>query len=225
MTNIDVTENFLDIYTGSQAPGCYAWIFPKSKRAANVGLGVIGSKLHRKMPIDYLNEFVSKNVPEGQPVELVMGGVPVSDALKNIVSNGLMLIGDAARHTEPSSGGGIPTAIGGGAIAGEVAQKAVHQNDSSVRVLKEHETRWHTSFGKIHKGMYKIKEFRRELSDDGHNELIRLFKDLKPQMSAIEILSLRSARRLLVANPKLLFLAPHLPLIRKHILFASERPQ
>jgi len=132
----------------------------------------------------------------------------------------LMLIGDAARHTEPITGGGILTAIGGGTIAGEVAQKAVHQNDSSVRVLREYETRWHDPFGKIHRGMYKIKEFVIDLSDDEFNKLVRVFKDIKPQMSAIEI-----ARRLLAANPKLLFLMPHLSVIRKYVLFEREQPQ
>ncbi|HXY87432.1 MAG TPA: NAD(P)/FAD-dependent oxidoreductase, partial [Candidatus Acidoferrales bacterium] len=174
MTNVDTTENFLDVYAGSQAPGGYAWIFPKGARAANVGLGVLGSKLAAKRPIEYLNEFVAKKCPGGQPVELVMGGVPLSDALKTLVSNGLMLIGDAARHTEPLTGGGISTAIGGGTIAGEVAQKAVHANDSSVRVLREYETRWHSSSGKIHKGMYKIKEFVVGISDDEFNKLVRV---------------------------------------------------
>jgi digeranylgeranylglycerophospholipid reductase len=220
MTDVDMVESSLDIYAGSQAPGGYAWVFPKGGRAANVGLGVLASKLAAKRPIDYLNEFVLKNVPEGQPVELVMGGVPLTDALKTIVGNGLMLIGDAARHTEPLTGGGIPAAIGGGTIAGEVAQKAVHQNDSSVRALREYETKWHNSFGKIHKGMYKLKEFVIALSDDEFNKLVRVLKDIKPQMNAFEI-----GRRLLAANPKLLFLIPHLSVIRKYVLYEREHPQ
>lgn len=110
-------------------------------------------------------------------------------------------------------------------MAGEVAQNAVHLNDSSVRVLKEYETRWHNSFGKINKGMYKVKEFRKDLSDNGFNKLIRVFKDMQPQMSAVELLSLRSAWSLLATNPKLLFLVPHLSVIRKYTLFERERSQ
>jgi digeranylgeranylglycerophospholipid reductase len=220
MTDVDMIENFLDVYAGSQAPGGYAWIFPKGDKTANVGLGVLGSKLSAKRPIDYLNEFVAKKCPGGQPVELVMGGTPLSDALKTLVSNGLMLVGDAARHTEPITGSGIPSAIRDGTIAGEVAQKAVHQNDSSVRVLREYETRWHDPFGKIHKGMYKIKEFVIGLSDDEFNKFVRVFKDIKPQMSAIEI-----ARRLIATNPKILFLMPHLSVIRRYVLFERDHPQ
>jgi len=206
LENIDVAENVFDFYIGSEIPGGYAWIFPKGRRAANVGLGVLGSKLSAKRPIDYLNEFVAKKCPGGQPVELVMGGTPLSDALKTFVSNGLMLVGDAARHTEPITGSGIPSAIRDGTIAGEVAQKAVHQNDSSVRVLRDYETRWRNSFGRIHWGMYKMKEFIMKLSDDELNRISRVFQGIMPEEASIRGVTMR----LLKKDPKLLLTIRHL---------------
>ncbi|HXY87033.1 MAG TPA: NAD(P)/FAD-dependent oxidoreductase [Candidatus Acidoferrales bacterium] len=206
LENVDIAKNVFDFYIGSEIPGGYAWIFPKGARAANVGLGVLGSKLAAKRPIEYLNEFVAKKCPGGQPVELVMGGAPLSDALKTLVRNGLMLIGDAARHTEPITGSGIPSAIRDGMMAGEVAQKAVHANDSSVRVLREYETRWRNSFGRIHWGMYKIKEFMVKLSDDELNRITRVF-----QGTMREELSIRGiTMRLLKKDPRLLLTIRHL---------------
>lgn len=117
-----------------------------------------------------------------------------------------MLIGDAARHTEPITGGGILTAIGGGTIAGEVAQKAVHQNDSSVRVFREYETRWHNSFGRIHKGMYKMKEFMVKLSDDELNRMSRVFQGMMPEELSIRGVTMR----LLKKDPTLLLTIRHL---------------
>jgi digeranylgeranylglycerophospholipid reductase len=206
LEKVDVTKNVFDFYVGSEIPGGYAWIFPKGGRAANVGLGVLGNKLAAKRPIDYLNEFVAKKCPGGQPVELVMGGVPLSDGIKTLVTNGLMLVGDAARHTEPITGSGIASAIRDGMIAGEVAQKAVHQNDSSVRVLTEYETRWHNSFGRIHWGMYKMKEFMVKLSDDELNRIIRVFQDMTPDEIGIRGVTMR----LLKKDPKLLLTLRHL---------------
>jgi digeranylgeranylglycerophospholipid reductase len=107
MTNVDEAEGTIGAYVGSVAPGGYAWLFPKGEKTANIGLAVLASKLNGKRPIDYLNEFVAKNFPDGQPAELVMGGVPASDELKTIAGNGLLLVGDAARCGDPITGGGI----------------------------------------------------------------------------------------------------------------------
>ncbi|MGB8311009.1 MAG: NAD(P)/FAD-dependent oxidoreductase, partial [Halobacteriota archaeon] len=220
MTDVDVREDFLDVYPGSCAPGGYVWMFPKGDKKANIGLGVPASKLGGKRPIDYLNEFVSKNFPEGQPLELVMGAVPVGEEVKTPTRNGLMLVGDAAHHAV--LGGGIMNALEGGKIAGDVARKAVRQDDSSLNVLKEYETRWHnTLFGKNAKHFNKVKEFAVDLSDDEFNKFLRAVKGINLQtMSDIEI-----GRRLLTANPKLLFVMRHLSSIRKAVLSEMGGPQ
>ncbi len=223
MTRVDKPADTIDIYPGSVAPSGYAWAFPKGEREANIGLGVLGSKLNGKRPVDYLDEFVSKNFPEGQPVELVMGGVSVSDELKTIIANGLMLIGDAARHCDPLTGGGIIPAMEGGRIAGDVAVKAVQQHDPSSKVLKEYETRWHNSYGKMQKHEYKVKGFFGGLSDDEINRIVRALKGMRPpqEMSSVDF-----GRLLLVAaaNPKLLLVIRHLAAMRKIMLAEMGAP-
>ena len=200
MQDVELKENTLDFFFGSQAPGGYVWAFPKGNGAGNIGLGVQGSKLRGKRPLDYLDTFVAQHYPDGKPVELVMGGCPVSDALPTIVGDGLMLVGDAARHTEPVTGGGIMAALQSGTIAGGVASKAVRQNDASARVLREYETEWKSSFGKARKRMYKVKELVVSLSDYEIDKLIHVFAGITP-----EELNLRGAiRRLLRLDPRLL---------------------
>lgn len=201
MTNVDVTE-FCDIYIGSLAAGGYAWFFPKGETLANVGIGMQASRLNGRSSIDYLNEFVSKQFPEGQQLELVVGCVPLSDALKTAICDGLMLVGDAARHCDPLTGGGIITAMEGGKIAGEVASKAVQLRDASVHVLSEYESRRRqTLFGSLQKHNYRIKNFITSLSDHELNKFIRALKGIRPQeMSMIGV-----SMRLIAANPKILF--------------------
>jgi digeranylgeranylglycerophospholipid reductase len=215
MAHVDKPVDTMDFYLGSSAPSGYAWAFPKGEQEANIGLGVLASKLNGKRPVDYLNEFVSKNFPEGQPVEFVMGGVPVSDELKTTIANGLMLVGDAAHHCDPLTGGGIMNAMEGGRIAGDVAIKAVRQHDSSSKVLKEYETRWHNSYGKAQKHSYKIKEFIYGLSDDDINRIVRALKGMRPpqEMSFMDI-----GRLLLTAHPKLVLVMRHLAAIREIML-------
>ena len=201
MQNIELADDTLDFYFGSSAPSGYAWAFPKGRGAGNIGLGVLGSKLSGKRPLEYLDEFVAQRFPDGKPVELMMGACPVSDTLSHIVSNGLMLVGDAAHHTEPITGGGIMAALQSGTIAGQVASKAVHQNDSSVRMLREYETEWNRSFGKARKRTYRVKEFVVNLSDDEINRIFHVFAGI-----TAEELNMKGAlKRLLRLDPRLLF--------------------
>jgi digeranylgeranylglycerophospholipid reductase len=213
MADVDVIEDFLDVYPGSCAPGGYAWMFPKGDKKANIGLGVPASKLGEKMPIAYLDEFLSKNFPDGQPLELVMGAVPVSNDLKSPIRNGLMLVGDAAHHAV--LGGGMMTALEGGKVAGDVARKAVRQDDSSLNVLREYETWWHNSlFGRNAKHFNKIKEFALDLSDDEFSKLLRAMKGINLQTTSV----MEIGRRLLTANPKILLVMSHLSSIRGALL-------
>ena len=201
MQNVELMDNTLDFYFGSSAPSGYAWAFPKGDGAGNIGLGVLGSKLSGKRPLAYLDEFVAQRFPDGKPVELMMGACPVSGALSHIVGNGLMLVGDAAHHTEPITGGGIMAALQSGTIAGQVANKAVRQNDSSVRVLREYETEWNRSFGKARERTYKVKEFVVNLSDDEINRIFHAFAGI-----TAEELNIKGAlKRLLRLYPRLLF--------------------
>ena len=207
LENVDIAQDMFQFYTGSQyARRGYVWVFPKGGQAANIGLGVLGSALNAKRPIDYLNEFVADKFPDGQPVELVMGGVPVSDALTTIVSDGLMLVGDAAHHTLPLVGGGIITAMDGGALAGRVARKAVRENDASVRVLREYETEWMSTFGKLLKRMYKAKEFIVSRSDEDLNRIAHAFQGIQPDEMSPKGITMR----LLKKDPKLLLMLRHL---------------
>jgi digeranylgeranylglycerophospholipid reductase len=207
MENANILEDTLDFYLGQRySPGGYAWVFPKAESAANVGLGVRGNKLDGKRPIDYLNEFVADKFPGGQPVELVVGGVPESEALKTIITNGLMLVGDAAHHTEPLSGAGILPALIGGKIAGEVARKAVEQNDASVHVLREYEAEWDNNpYSKQRKQLYKAKKFVVKRSDEDFNRMVRTVHGIQPEeMTARGIIA-----RILKKDPRLVLMIRH----------------
>ena len=76
VTGIDVETLYCDFYPGNAiAPGGYAWVFPKGKGEANVGLGILGSRLKDKRPIQYLREFVDRKFPGGKVIESVAGAV------------------------------------------------------------------------------------------------------------------------------------------------------
>ncbi|HOV23020.1 MAG TPA: NAD(P)/FAD-dependent oxidoreductase [Candidatus Marinimicrobia bacterium] len=179
--NLDVVENQIDFYFSSRwAPGGYAWVFPKGNRTANVGLGVNGAYYKRRSAIEYLDDFINEKFPEAARLTTVAGGVPVAKSLKKIASDGLLIVGDAARQVNPVTGGGILAAITAGKIAGLVAAQAIARNDWSVNVLKEYQTEWDKNVGKDYARFYKIKEWMTELSDDELDEIATLLQKIPP---------------------------------------------
>jgi digeranylgeranylglycerophospholipid reductase len=140
------------------APGGYAWVFPKSKNIANVGLGV--RNIHEKPAIEYLKDFIETD-PRFQNTSIIKisGGIcPVSGTLETIVDNGLMLVGDAAGQLIPMTGAGIHSGIEAGKMAGQVAAQAVKEKDFSAERLQEYHYQFDEYWGK------RIRESRRVLN-------------------------------------------------------------
>ncbi len=208
LDNVDILDKTWDFYIGAHySPGGYTWVFPKGDRAANVGIGMLGSKITDKRPLDYLNGFVADKFPGGQPLGLVVGAVPMDDGLKTITRDGLMLVGDAAHHTDPLAGEGIIEALSGGITAGKVARKAVLQKNASIKVLREYETKWNgNQFGRQRKYMYKAKEFFVTRSDEELNRMVRAVHGLTAKDMTVKGMIMR----ILKEDPKLLLIIRHL---------------
>ncbi len=205
MINVDLRDT-CDFYLGSEAPGGYAWAFPKDHRGGNIGLGVLGSRLDGRHSIDYLDAFVERHFPEGQRIELNIGGDPVSKAASTTVKPGLMLVGDAARHCDPITGGGIINALEGGRLAGETAKEAIRLNDFSLKVLQRYEEAWRAAFGKTLDRNYRIKEVFVTLSDADLNKLVHSLEGLTlDEMHVSGIM-----KRVISRNPRLLMGLRHL---------------
>lgn len=173
MCGVEVDEHSVNFYFGNEvAPGGYAWAFPKGNGCANIGLGIRGNfskKGHR--PLDYLKEFVKREFPKGDVISKLYGAVPVSGPVYETVSDGLILVGDAARQVDPATGGGISYAIQAGAIAGEVISEAKEEGDYSKKNLMKYEKRWKRSFGKQLKNRLKLRDLISSLSDEEFNRI------------------------------------------------------
>src|SRR5659263_754870 len=114
VSNIEAGE-YSKFFMGEKyTPGGYVWIFPKGPHTANVGLGILGSKCGNVRPITLLENFMKTYLPQGKIIEMVVGGVPVGGPIKQTVANGHILVGDAARQSDPLTGGGIINAMDAG---------------------------------------------------------------------------------------------------------------
>jgi len=202
MCNVEVNNYFENIFDPEIAPNGYAWTFPKGADCANVGLGISGdvSRVNH-CARDYLRAFVNDKFPDGKVLTEMYGAVPLSGPVYETVANGLILVGDAARHVNPITGGGILQAMQGGAIAGEVIAKAVREKNVSKRRLMEYEKRWKREFGKVLEVGMKIKNIVLNLSDE---EFIKFFRLLSGDIRLKEFTERAFVKEMIKKNPRIL---------------------
>lgn len=204
MAGIDIEDRHsLEFYFGEEiAPGGYIWVFPKGEDTANVGIGVLPG-LAEKPSIEYLKDFISSKpeLKKGGIVGFNAGGVPVSGPLERTVTDGLLIVGDAARLVNPMTGGGINFAMKSGKMAGEVAADAVSEGNTSEERLMEYENRVRERIGEDLKKYKRGKDVLIDLSDE---ELDNIAETI--QEADIEKISLtKMMKKLATSNPELVW--------------------
>jgi len=224
LTDIDL--NYCDFFLGHRiAPRGYAWIFPKGGDSANVGIG-IGGNVGGETAISYLNRFVEKEIrgdvgekawkrrSVGASVRplvpsilsLVVGCVPVTGSPSDVVRDGFMIVGDAARQNDPVSGGGIINSMIAGQIAGEVAGQAIRNGDVSYAALVEYERRWHRQVGRTFPHLRRLREGILKFSDETLNGIAEVLS----QTSLSKLTLIDIFWTALKNDPKLLLELRHL---------------
>ncbi|MGQ0797836.1 MAG: NAD(P)/FAD-dependent oxidoreductase [Methanobacteriota archaeon] len=187
-----------DVYLGSCAPGGYAWTFWKAPDVANVGIGVNLSKIRDRADAKkYLDAHIARTpgLASGEVIEEVAGAVSVSMPLERTVTDGLVLVGDAARLIDPLTGGGILNACLSGKYAGEVAAEAARTGDAGADALRAYERRWRARLEEELARHYLIKERLLRIDDVTINRILRVLAsvDLR-RMTAADVLAAVRAR-------------------------------
>lgn len=118
------------LYFSQVSPGGYAWIFPRNGKA-NVGLGV-WDKFHGNI------SHLLKSWLRGKGLEwgTIHGKlVPASGPVSPTQRGNALIVGDAAGHVIPTTGGGIQTSM----LCAREAAKSVVQHISSDAPLENYE--------------------------------------------------------------------------------------
>jgi len=183
LENVKIENDYIEMIGGnSLAPGGYVWIFPKGERSANVGLGVLASRsTKQKNAKYYLDKFINDRFPEASISKVVAGAVTVSKPLKKMYGDSFLVVGDAARLSNPLTGAGIGNALESGSIAGEVISEAIEKNDFSEKNLKKYQKKVMKSVGNTTKKFYRIKEAFIKFSDKDIDNMIKLLSEVDPE--------------------------------------------
>lgn len=157
------TDGLLEIVTGHEwAPGGYAWVFPKGHGYAEIGLGVIRPMTDKNAQwhLDYFMQqsFFKERFKHSRTLEIQGGGVPLAAPLRKQYADNLILVGDAARHVNPITGGGIHTALSGGWIAGNFLAELIQASITpSSENLKRYQDKWLDALGNKMWKLYGVK--------------------------------------------------------------------
>jgi digeranylgeranylglycerophospholipid reductase len=208
-----VEPGYADFLVGNQvAPGGYGWRFPKGPGRWNVGIAVTPADAQDENPTDYLRRMVAAAMPETRVLGYVSGAIPAPAAPGPFAAPGMLLVGDAARLTEPLSGAGIAIAMESGVFAAEAAAAAVGQSDPSLRVLRSYEERWRAERGREVAFYARARAFFRKLTDPDLNRVGRALarvlverEEHGPGSGAFDL-----GKSLVTADPRLLLLGRHL---------------
>jgi digeranylgeranylglycerophospholipid reductase len=153
MVNVDHDPDYVDMYLGEDiAPGTYAWIIPKGNDVANVGTGVRTPFMEKGMTIrDYQRNLVmnhpitSKKLKNAVPTAVKAGNIPVGGPIERTTTDHVIAVGDAGGHTIPTVGGGIPTGLIIGKIAGQIAAAHVQEG----KPLSDFDPAWKEQMGDV----------------------------------------------------------------------------
>jgi len=108
----------------------YAWIFPKSKNTANVGIGCMGN--FSKELDEFLEKVVKKNYGGYKILENRSGNIPFNTSWHRVYKKGVFLAGDAAGLADPIFKGGINQAM----FSGKTAAECILENNADFYEAK-----------------------------------------------------------------------------------------
>lgn len=111
-------EDEIDLYFGRSAPGGYAWVFPRGDDM-NIGLGV--TRIPHGYSLDGLLDRFAERQGLGPVRERTRWWVPIGPPPQRLTVGSTVFAGDAANLVMATNGGGIPTAMLSGWLAGEAA--------------------------------------------------------------------------------------------------------
>ena len=145
------------------APGGYAWVVPIGPRRVRIGLGV------RKAPRPakhYLDALLAREFPGSKVIRRLAGLVSTGGPMRPSYTDAFLAVGEAAGQVNPLVGSGIASAIACGRIAGQVASRALEEEDLSTARLSEYERSWWKTIGRNYELAMRIRELLERMPRD-----------------------------------------------------------
>jgi len=137
-------EDRVDIFVGETvAPGFFGWAVPAGPGVVRVGVGV--TPPHAPMMV--LDRLLDAHFPGARVRSRAAGRIPL-ERVPRPAADGLLLVGDAAGHVKPLSGGGLYVGGRCARIAADLAAQAVRDPAGHERIATRYLERCDEAVGR-----------------------------------------------------------------------------
>jgi geranylgeranyl reductase family protein len=200
----DHVEVFLD---PASAPGWFGWTIPLRPGAARLGTGSAnGIKPYESF------ERLRRGFPESFGTARIhshSGGTIALWEPTPMISDRVMLVGDAARQVKPTSGGGIHAALLAAGVAAGVAGAAIKIGDVSANGLRAYPRAWERAAGREMRRQHDMRRTFRRLTTEDLKTLLPVLADRPIRSTVNEAGDIdfpsRMVGRIARQRPRLLF--------------------
>ena len=121
-------------------PGFFAWIIPSGNGVGKVGIA------GREINVSNAMEQFLKNKGNYSTIRKIFAPIWIKGPIKNFISENIVIAGDAAGQSKPTTAGGIYSCGLGGLFAGNAIAEYLESNERSQ--LKKYQKNWRDRFGK-----------------------------------------------------------------------------
>ena len=204
---IDIPPDWIEFhFDPDQYPGGYLWVFPKSRHAANVGVGLVMIDRKGVSQADLLIRFCQKRFSRFTIAERSSGGIPIFQGKHHLLKENIMLVGDAARVVDSFSGAGIVNGMLSGKIAGETAAAYCYDGHSLAQ-LKSYPRQFMKLKGRELSIYLKAHKLMSRLKPDDLVSAIQFLKGYFPDGYTTSINGVHLALKLMRHNPRFILLS------------------
>ena len=152
-------------------PGFFAWIIPSSDGVGKVG--VAGKGINAANTIkNFLDSKGNYSI-----IRKIFAPIWIKGPIDNFVSNNVVIVGDAAGQSKPTTAGGIFSCGMGGILAGKAISNFL--DSGNKKDLNEYQKKWSEKFGKE----FEKQLLARKILERLDNETIdKLFDSVTPEI-------------------------------------------
>ncbi len=174
-----IDPTLVEVWLGRElAPGLFTWVIPISRGEARIGLAT-----RERDPQTSLDTFIKRRFGSAERGP-IRGGLVLTDGpLKRTAFDGLLLVGDVAGHSKPTTGGGV---VMGGLCALEAGRAACsYLEDHKSSTLLAYEKMWRDLYGSQFASMSRLRGLADRISDNRLNRLTAAFSGCTDALSEL----------------------------------------